>query len=157
MSSLLSQTWLRGVILTGALYFGFGRLFAWPTTNVHAWRLAAWFVSGIVFAAHIAHERLKRRSPRATAFHVALGVALGAFLLAVAGMLNAAATRSSVQPTWFVALVAWPAFTAIPAFLVALLVASAHSRRESAHQQPAATVRPNEELKPTASRSSLVE
>jgi hypothetical protein len=53
--------------------------------------------------------------------HVAVAVAIGAFLLAVAGMIHSLSTASGIRPTWLVALVAWPAFTAAPAFLVALM------------------------------------
>jgi len=110
--------------LAGIVYLFIGRAFAWPTTHAQAWRYAAWIASGVVFAAHIAYEHFKlRHSPRSTAFNAALGVAVGAFGLAVVGMLHSLGVRSRIAPTWYIALVAWPAFTAVPAFLAALVTA----------------------------------
>jgi len=98
---------------------------------VHAWRLAAWLASGIVYAAHIWHEHYRlRSSPGSGALHVAVAVAIGAFLLAVAGMIHSLSTASGIRPTWLVALVAWPAFTAAPAFLVALMAGVVLARRQ---------------------------
>ena len=48
------------------------------------WRLAAWVTCALAFAAHIGLEHLRlRNSPRGTALHASLSVALGAFGLAV--------------------------------------------------------------------------
>lgn len=144
MTSLASS---RGVLIAGIVYFVVGRVFAWPTAHVPAWRLAAWLVSGIVFALHIGYERIKvQHSPRSTAFNTAVAVGVGAFLLAVAGMINAMASRSSIQATWYLALVAWPVFTAIPAFLVALIAATVHSRLRKSSVDAGTGVRRNEEL-----------
>ncbi len=75
----------RTAILIGVLYSVIGIVFALPTNHVRMWRLAAWVVSAIVFAAHIAYEHFRLgNSPRATALHTALAVAVGAFGLAVA-------------------------------------------------------------------------
>jgi hypothetical protein len=38
-------------------------------------------------------------------------------------------TTSAIRPAWLLALVLWPAFTAVPAFLLALAVAALLSRR----------------------------
>lgn len=119
------QPWFRVALLVGIIYFAVGRLFTVPMTHVQAWRLAAWLVSGVAFAAHIGHEHFKtRHSPRAIARDAAVAVAIGAFLLAVAGMVHSLWVTSTVRTVWFLALVLWPAFTAIPAFLVALAVAT---------------------------------
>lgn len=118
-------TWVPAAILLGVVYFVVGRLFALPTNNVHAWRLAAWIVSGVVYAAHIGYEHFRlRSSPRLTALHVAVAVAIGAIGLAVAGMIHSLSTASAIRPAWLLALVAWPAITALPAFFVALGVAA---------------------------------
>ena len=117
-------TWLI-LIVAGVSYGLIGILFALPTSNARAWRLAAWAVSGVVYISHIAYERYWSRSrPLITATHVALGVAIGGFVLAIGANIHAAMTPSHA-PNWLyrVALVAWPIITAVPAFLVALLVA----------------------------------
>src|SRR5262249_3129598 len=106
------------------------RVFAWPTTHVQAWRYAAWAASGVAFAAHIAYEHFAlRAAPRGLAGHTALAVALGAFVLAVAGMLHTRSTGAPLGARRLAALVARPAITAIPAFLVALVAASVLARR----------------------------
>ncbi len=79
-------------------------------------------VSAAAYAAHIAYEHFRlRNSARLAALHVAVAVAIGAFLLAVAGMINSLSTASAIRPAWLLALVAWPAITAVPAFLVAIV------------------------------------
>ena len=84
------------------------------------WRLAAWLVSGVAYSAHIGYEQFKlKNSPRSLGLHVAVATAIGAFALAVAGMVHSLSAASAVRPAWLLALAAWPAFTAIPAFLVA--------------------------------------
>jgi len=116
------QAWIRAALLLGLIYFLIGRLFALPANHAHAWRLAAWMVSAAAYAAHIAYEHFRlRNSARLAALHVAVAVAIGAFLLAVAGMINSLSTASAIRPAWLLALVAWPAITAVPAFLVAIV------------------------------------
>lgn len=60
--------------------------------------------------------------------YVALAVAIGAFGLAVAGMVRSLPTGSGVRPLWLLALVLWPAVTAVPAFLVAWIAGAALTR-----------------------------
>jgi len=113
------------VLLAGALYLVIGRAFPAPIVHVRAWRFAAWLVSGIVFAAHIWYEHVRlRHAPAITARHAATGVAIGAFALAAAGMVRTLAVESAIRPRWFLALVAWPLVTALPAFLVAIVTAT---------------------------------
>ncbi len=89
-----------------------------------AWRLAAWLMSAALFAAHIAYEHARLRSPpRTTALHAALAVALGAFGLAAAATAHAVAT-ASFRGAFAIALVAWPILTGLPAYLVALALAA---------------------------------
>lgn len=124
------QAWVAAALRAGVAYFLIGRIFALPSDHVQAWRLAAWVASGIVFATHIGYEHYRlRSSPGQGALHVAVAVAVGAFLLAVAGMIHALTTASGIRPTWLLALVAWPAFTAAPAFLVALMAGVVMARR----------------------------
>lgn len=118
-------------LLVGVAYLVIGRVFALPVRNVQAWRLAAWVVSGVAYAFHLGYERFMRRSsPRVTALHAALAVAIGAFGLAVAGMIHSLSTRQTILPAWLLALVLWPAFTAIPAFLLAWLAVSVLAKLE---------------------------
>jgi hypothetical protein len=124
------QWWV--VLLLGALYFVAGIVFAALAKSavshemVIAWRLAAWVISAVGFAAHIRYEHvLLGSSPRTTALHVALAVGLGAFALAVSASLHARATQHHFPP---IALVIWPVLTALPAFVVALAVAVLLSR-----------------------------
>jgi lysylphosphatidylglycerol synthetase-like protein (DUF2156 family) len=123
------QAWVRTALLFGAAYFLIGRLFALPTDHVQAWRIAAWLVSGAAYAAHIWYEHFRlRNSPRLTAVHVAVAVAIGAFGLAVAGMIHSLSTASAIRPAWLLALVIWPAVTAVPAFLGALVAGAVLAR-----------------------------
>jgi hypothetical protein len=93
------------------------------------WRLAAWLVSGAAYAAHIWYEHFRlRNGPRSTALHAAVAVAIGAIALALAGMIRSVSTTSTLRPAWLLALVLWPAITALPAFLVALVVAALLAR-----------------------------
>src|SRR6266496_786002 len=126
------QRWLRMVILIGVVYFvigiAFGAFAGWSASNQMrvTWRLLAFLTSGVAFALHIGYEHFRLgNSPRKTAWHTSMAVALGAFALAVAANVHSQWGASSHQRSLLVfALVAWPALTAVPAFVVAL-VASA--------------------------------
>jgi hypothetical protein len=118
----VTSRWLPVALLAGVAYIAIGRLFPQPTVHLQAWRLAAWIASAIVFAAHIAYERFTLRgSPRSIGLHTAAGVAIGAFGLAIFGMSHSISTGAGFRPIWIIALVAWPAMTAIPAFFVAMV------------------------------------
>jgi uncharacterized protein YndB with AHSA1/START domain len=124
------RSWMPAALLVGVVYLLVGRLFALPASHVRAWRLAAWLVSGGAYAAHIGFEHLRlRNSPRSTALHVAVAVAIGAFALAVAGMVHSLLTAATIRPAWLLALVIWPAVTAVPAFIVALVGGTLLARR----------------------------
>jgi len=123
MSAAHRRPWVWTALLVGVVYVLVGRLFAAPTSHVHAWRLAALLVSAVAYAAHMAYEHFRlRESPRLMAFHVAVAVAIGGLGLAIVGMAHAISNTSAVRPAWLLALVLWPAVTALPAFLVALVV-----------------------------------
>lgn len=130
------KLWLRAVILVGVVYFVVGIVsaaLANPSESNQvrvAWRLAAWVTSAAVYAAHIWYEHFRlSNSPLTTALHAALAAAFGAFLLAVSATIHAAMVASHA-PYWrfILALVLWPIITALPAFLVALVVAAGLSR-----------------------------
>jgi hypothetical protein len=123
------QPWIRAALLVGVTYFVIGRVFAAPSANLRLWRLAAWMLSALAYAAHIWYEHFRlRASTRSTALHVALAVAIGAIGLALGGMIHSLFSGSPLRPAWLLALVLWPAITAVPAFLVALVAAAVLSR-----------------------------
>jgi hypothetical protein len=119
------------VILVGMFYALVGIVFAWPVEQARAWRLAAWVVSAIAYAAHIGYEHfhLHNRAPR-TALHVAFAAALGAFGLAVGANLHSLSVPATAghRRLLLIALAAWPAITAVPAFLMGLALATILSR-----------------------------
>ena len=111
-------------MLAGVLYSAIGVVFALPPSHVRAWRLAAWAASAAVFAAHIWREHSRPGStPRAAASHAALAVAVGAFGLAVAANVHELWAAAGYRRALALALVAWPALAALPAFVVALVAA----------------------------------
>ena len=123
-------TWLRAALLFGLGYFLVGRLFAVPGEHAQTWRFAAWLVSLLLFTAHLRYERARPSSvPRIAALHVATAVAIGAFALAVALTIRSIAAQGSLRMQWVLALVLFPLVTAVPAFLVALVVALVGARR----------------------------
>ena len=119
------------VVLFGAVYFVFGVAFAafarWSATNsMHEiWNRLGFLASAIAFALHIGYEHFRlRNSPLITASHVSMAVALGAFALAVSANVHGYRVGSSNMRLVAFALVAWPAITAVPAFVVALVAAA---------------------------------
>jgi len=129
------KRWLPEVIFLGVLYLAagivFGALAGGSASNQMrtAWRLAAWLTSAAAFAAHIWYELFRlRHSSLTTALHVSLGAALGAFGLAVAANLHAQWAATGNQRLLALALVLWPALTAVPAFVVALVTAAGLAR-----------------------------
>jgi len=127
------QSWLR-VVIFGLAYFFVGIVssaLAGAAASGEArtfWRLAAWASSSMIYATHIAYEHFRpHNSPRSIALRVAMGVAVGAFGLAVAATVHALLT-AQYRPRYLVALVAWPAMTTFPAVLVALAVSAVLAR-----------------------------
>jgi hypothetical protein len=123
--------WLSKAILAGVLYAAVGIIFAdlagaaGSNQMLIFWRLSAWVISAVVFAAHIAHEHFRlRNATRPTAWHVSAGVAFGGFALALAANIHDLWSASGYRPRMLIALVAWPLLTAVPAFIVALVVAA---------------------------------
>jgi len=123
--------WLRTVILAGVLYPAVGITAAAlagaaASTQMRSfWRVSAFAISAVVFAAHIAYEHFRlRHTARPTAWHASAAVALGAFALALVANIHDLGSASGYRPRMLIALVAWPLLTAVPAFLVALVVAA---------------------------------
>lgn len=125
------QRWIRTVILLGVVYLVVGIAFAAPANSATsnqvrtAWRLAAWVISAVAFASHIGYEHFRlRNSALTTALHTSMAVAVGAFGLAVSANVHDLGSASGYRPRMLIALVAWPILTAVPAFVVALVVAA---------------------------------
>jgi hypothetical protein len=125
------KPWFRTVILFGAVYFVIGIASialadrAGSTQMRDTWRLLSFLTSGFAFAVHIGYEHFRlRNSPRTTATHAAMAVAVGAFALAVSANIHGQWVHSTQQRLLAFALVAWPALTGVPAFVVALVAAA---------------------------------
>ena len=125
------QRWFRTVMLVGVLYFAVGIASAALAESAASnqmrsfWRLSAFVISAVVFAAHIAYEHFRlRNTARPTAWHASVAVAFGAFALALAANIHDLGSASGYRPRMLIALVAWPLVTAVPAFVVALVVAA---------------------------------
>ena len=125
------QRWLSTVIFVGVLYLAVGitsaALAGAAASNQMQffWRLSAFVISAVVFAAHIAYEHFRlRNTARPTAWHSSVAVAFGAFGLALLANIHDLGSASGYRPRMLIALVAWPLLTAVPAFIVALVVAA---------------------------------
>lgn len=121
-AQLHRRSWVPTSVFVGIVYAIVGIVFAVPFTHVKAWRLAAWAISIMAYAAHIGYERfVLQNSPGSASLHVALGVALGAFGLAVGANIHSISSGSTGQHRHLLllALAIWPVITAVPAFVVA--------------------------------------
>jgi len=124
--------WLRAVILFGMVYLVVGVAFPNPSAaneTQFMWRLAAWLTCAVAFAIHIGIEHFRlRNSPRKTAVHAAVAVALGAFALAAAANIHALTAGTGNHGLLALALVIWPIISGVPAFAVALALAAGLAR-----------------------------
>lgn len=131
MEHATRQRWVGPVILAGVLYPAIGIASAALAGAAAShqmqffWRLSAFGVSGVVLAAHVAYEHFRlRNSAQVTAWHASLGAAIGGLLLALMANIHDLGSASGYRPRMLVALIAWPLLTAVPAFIVALVVAA---------------------------------
>ena len=93
------------------------------------WRLAAWLICAVAFAIHIALAYFRfRNSPRTTALHAAVSVALGAFALAAAANIHALTAGTGNRRLLALALLIWPVITGVPAFVVAFVATALFAR-----------------------------
>ena len=130
------QPWVPAAVLLGLAYFvinfAFGKFAAWSASDSMwiTWNRLAFFICVVAFAFHIGYEHFRlRNSPRVTASHVSIAVALGAFALALAGNIHDLGSASGYRPRMLIALAAWPFLTAVLAFIVALGLAAGLSLR----------------------------
>jgi len=97
--------------------------------QVRGWRLAAWGLSAVNFAAHIGFEQRRLRStPARTALYAAVAVAIGAFGLALAAFVRTVVTGTGKPASLALAMALWPIITAVPAYGVALVAAAVMNR-----------------------------
>src|SRR6266436_9921891 len=120
------QRWFSKAILVGVLYLAIGiasaALAGTASSNQMRsfWRVSAFVISALVFAAHLAYEHFRlRNAARPTAWHASVAVAFGALALALAANIHDLRSASGYRPRMLIALVAWPLLTAVPAFIVA--------------------------------------
>lgn len=125
------------MILFGAAYPIVGITFAVLANSADSnamqvvWRLTAWLASAALFAVNVVYEHFRlRSSPLSTALRASLAVALGAFTVAAVANVQALWATPSNHRSLALALVVWPIVTAVPAFVVALAVASWLGRRQ---------------------------
>ena len=123
------------MILFGVVYLIVGVAFPNPSASnkmQFMWRLAAWSTCAVAFVIHIGFEYFRlRNSPRRTALHVSLSVAVGAFSLAAAANIRALRTGTGNQRLLALALLIWPIIIGVPAFVAALTVAAGLARMRS--------------------------
>ncbi len=131
MDDFSRQRWITTVILAGVLYLAVGlassALAGMAASNQmrSVWRFSAFVISAVVFAAHTAYEHFRlRNTARRTAWHASLAVALGTLGLALAANIHDLESASGYRPRMLIAFVAWPLLTAVPAFIVALVLAA---------------------------------
>jgi hypothetical protein len=137
-------TWVAALIVAGVVYFligfGFVAFARWSIFGLTAltWNRLAFLFSAIVFVTQIIYEHARVGSaPRITAWHSSLAVALGALGLALAANIHDLGSSAGYRPRMLVALVAWPLITAVPAFFVALIVATVFNLMgKKAHARP---------------------
>src|SRR3977135_1584389 len=116
------QRWFITAILVGLIYLAVGlassALAAAAANPMRSfWRLSAFAVSGVVFAAHIAYEHFRLRNrARPVAWHTSVAVAIGGFALALAANIHDLGSATGHRPRMLIALIAWPLLTAVPAF-----------------------------------------
>ncbi len=106
------RRWLGIAIVTGMAYFavaiGSSALAgAAGSDRVQFFcRLSAFVISGVLFVAHLVYEHFRlRNTARRTASHASLGVALGAFALALAANIHDLGSPTGYRPRMLIALV----------------------------------------------------
>ena len=131
MSGQMNQRTLITTIVVGLIYFITGvtsASFAGSAASNQLrffWRLSAFAISALVFAAHIAYEHYRRGNTASlTAWHTSIAAALGGFGLAASANIHELSSTMGYRPRMLVAFIAWPLLTGVPAFVVAWEIAS---------------------------------
>ena len=123
------------VVLVAVVYAVVGLTFAAAANGApsirlrEAWRLAAWIVCGVAFAAQIGYEHWRLGSgPGRVAVRAALAAGLGALALAAAATVHAQRTGATNLRAFVLALILWPVITAVPAFIGAIVASAVLSK-----------------------------
>ena len=131
MKNSTGPRWYNAAIVVGVIYFAIavatGGLAAMAQSDraQFLWRLSAFIFSGLLFLAHIAYEQFRVHStPKATAVHTSIAVAIGALALAVSANLNDLFFAMGYRWRMLLAFILWPILTAVPAFVSALILAT---------------------------------
>jgi len=121
--------WVSATFVAGCLYLLIGLVSADLAGGAAGprqrfWRGMAWLLSAIVFGVHVARDRIRMRfGAVSTASHAALGAALGAFGLAIAATIHGYRVATPHLRALKLSLLIWPMITAVPAFVVAFVIA----------------------------------
>ncbi len=103
-----------------------------------AWRLAAWVLSFVIFAAQLFYERKREGATIATvARDVAVAAAIGAFILAIVGPVRSHWSAGDFRRAAVLSLVAWPLLVGIPAYVTALVIGFVIDRLTARGDSPA--------------------
>jgi hypothetical protein len=95
---------------------------AGSAAGVKGWRWAAWVLSAIVVALHIAQVFLRLRTPLLRgAIEVGLGAAVGGLLLAIAGPVRSHWGAPDFVRSALLSIPLWPLLLGLPTFGVALV------------------------------------
>jgi hypothetical protein len=128
------QRWLGAALLVGVLYLVVGIASgiladrAASDAMRFVWRLSAFVGSAVLLVAHIWYEKYRLRSPVQIAWHASVAGALGGFALALMANVHELGSDAAYRPRMLVAFLAWPLLTGVPAFVVALIVATVLGR-----------------------------
>ena len=107
----------------GGIYLKYAADLLLGYTKVNSTEKYRWF-RAVTFGVHVWYEHFRlRNSPRRTALHASMAVALGAFGLAVAANIHSLQAGTGNRQLLALALVIWPIMTGVPAFVVALAAA----------------------------------
>ena len=131
------------IVLIAALLYG---LVGWGTAalarsaagsaGVKVWRLTAWLSSVVIFVGHILYDRYKLSdSASRTARMAAFSVMIAVFALAIIGPVLAHRNSADFWRSGVLSVLLWPLLTGIPAFIVALAIASLAGRRLARRQE----------------------
>jgi hypothetical protein len=117
---------VSAILLFGAIYAAVGIWFPNPPASdpsQSAWRLTAWAICLVAFAAHAWREHARSTDhPALRAFRVGAAVALAGFVLAAAANIHAMRAGPTVTTSFKLSLVVWPLAMGIPAFLAAFVL-----------------------------------
>jgi len=118
--------WLGRALVYALIYLAIGLVFGALAGRsgfggARVWRFAAWLCSAIAFGTHVQFERVTTgRSAVSSAWHAAVGAAVGAFALALSAIIHRQVVGLPRSGLLGAALVVWPCIVLVPAFLVGL-------------------------------------